>query len=150
MGVTAFAGYTTYASEMRGERPNLTDEQKEVMETIRELRQNGDFEEAQKVAEEAGLPEMPRRGGHGNRPSDEEMEQHREKMDAIFESDDYEAFLEEVEGTPMEGIIDTEEKFEILIKAHNLRQDGDFEEAHDLMESLGLKKPHGPPPTEEE
>lgn len=146
MSVTAFAGYTTYAAEMRGRLPELTDEQRQAIETIRELRQSGDFEGAQKLAEETGLPERPMmsRGKQGRGLHSEEMQQHRQKMDKIFESVDYQSFLDEVEGTPMEDLIDTEEKFNTLVEAHNLREEGDFDGAHDLMESLGLKRPHKP------
>lgn len=41
---------------------NLTDEQKEVLDSARELRQAGDFEGAKKLIEEAGI-QIPMRGG---------------------------------------------------------------------------------------
>jgi hypothetical protein len=137
LGVTAFAGYTTNAAEMENNRPSLTNEQKEILQEIRELKQNGQYEEARELAEDANLPMRK-----GRKAPSEEMQKHREQMHSIIESGDYQAFLDAVEDTPMVDIIDSEDKFNILVEAHELRESGDFEGAKELMFEAGLQKSH--------
>lgn len=57
----------------------------------------------------------------------------------VLKSDDYEAYLDLIEGTPMEGKID-KETFEKLVDAHNLRQSGDKEGANTILKELRLKR----------
>jgi hypothetical protein len=66
-------------------------------------------------------------------------------MKEIFESRDYDAFVEAVEGTPLQDAITSEADFEKFLEAHELRKEGDFEAAKELMDELGLERPstHG-------
>ena len=130
LGVTALAGYTTYAEEIERRMPNLTEEQRTILEDIRESRMSG--EEGSLTEEQKELLQELRK----------HKRDHKAKIHSIIEADDYEAFAEAVEGTPMAGIIDSEEKFNILVQAHSLREEGNHEEARELMSELGLKRPH--------
>lgn len=44
----------------RMERANITDEQKAVLERVRDLHEQGKIEEARALLESAGLPAMPK------------------------------------------------------------------------------------------
>ena len=103
LGVTATAGYTTYAAGIGANMPNLTVEQRQ------EFRQ--------------------------------ERVEHRENMRTLIDSEDYESFVEAIEGTPVENIIDTRSKFNILVEAHGLREEGDHDGARELMSQLGFERP---------
>ncbi len=64
---------TAYAHNEDGFRySNLTTEQQEVFEQVRELRQEGDFDEAQKLAQDAGLPEKHHFGMQHKSMTDEQ------------------------------------------------------------------------------
>jgi hypothetical protein len=64
----------------------------------------------------------------------------REQMQKVLDSGDYERFKSTFEGDRILETIDSEEKFNKLLKAHQLRQ-----EARSIMQELGLgKKNPGP------
>ena len=124
------AGVTTAFAH--GEFGNLTDEEKETMEEIRELHQQGLHEEVHALAEEAGLP--PKHGRrHGRQP--------QEVKDAIA-NNDYEAFLEATAEAPFAGEVD-EETFALMTEAHALHEAGDHEAAREIMDELDIF-PRGP------
>jgi len=81
---------------------HLSDEQKQVLEQVRELRQDGHIDEAQSLAQEAGLPFGPRFGMRMGHLTDEQKSA-REQIQALRESGDSEgakALAEEV-GLPV-------------------------------------------------
>ena len=56
-----------------------------------------------------------------------------------IENSDYQTWKEIINKRPrITDIIDTEEKFNKLVEAHNLMKDGKFKEAKTIKESLGL------------
>ncbi|PLX20643.1 hypothetical protein C0584_05380 [Candidatus Parcubacteria bacterium] len=102
------------------------------------LMQSGDFEEAEVLREELGLPEMGPKGmrdGGGMHGRDG----HNQIGYEAIESGDYEAWKEEVGDTRMSEIIQTEEDFQKLVESHELFEAGDFEEANQIKEDLGLE-----------
>lgn len=137
---------TTYAQGGNVDRPELTDEQKEVIEEIKELRAEGNYEEAQALAEEAGLP------AHPGKDKGERGERNPEVKEAL-ENGDYETFKELTADAPFADEID-EDTFEQLVEAHEYRVAGDHESARAIMEELGINKfhrggaPHAPSDTE--
>lgn len=123
---------------MKGAYVNFSDSEQVAIEKASEIRQAAE-EEARQVLEDAGVDmEKLHEARHAY------METRREEMDQVFESGDYNAYLELVAGTPMEGKV-SEDDFDKLAEAHNLRQSGDYEGARAIMEELGLEGGFGPP-----
>lgn len=132
-------GTTVSAAEVLRKPPmfeNLTAAQQSVLEEAHELHKQGKDEEAIELLEEAGI-ELPDpkefKERHGERKA------HMEKFKTLIEQDDFESFQDLVAGTPMADIIDTEEKFEALVQAHELRIEGKHDEAKEILEEAGLK-----------
>jgi len=113
------------------DRPELTEEQKSVFNQIYDLRINGNFEEANALAEEAGFPKM----GMMGRGLKKSQAPYREDVEDAVENNDYQGFLNAVVGLPMEGKI-TSEIFDKMVKMHILREAGNYTEAREVMESL--------------
>ncbi|MBD3300002.1 MAG: hypothetical protein GF347_01495 [Candidatus Moranbacteria bacterium] len=57
-----------------------------------------------------------------------------------IENNDYEAFLEAASDWPQGAEEITEEQFAIIVQAHNLRKEGNDEEAKELMAEAGLNR----------
>ena len=131
------AGVVYAASEEGfGRFSKLSDEQKEILEEARELRENGDFEAARELIENSEI-DLPRRGPG---PASEEMMKNRDDIREAIENADYETFLELTENSPRE-IVMSEETFNKLVEAHSLRVDGDFEGAREIMDEIGWGGP---------
>jgi hypothetical protein len=82
--------------------------------------------EMQDLREELGLP---KHRGH-----------HRSNV-RFSEFENYEDFLAGAEGKRIQEVIDSEEKFEAMIEAHNLHQEGDHEGAREVIEAAGIERP---------
>jgi hypothetical protein len=105
------------------------------------LRENGDFEEADAIMQELGILG---RGGmrgegvmQGERPNDED---HEAIMLAI-EAGDYatwKTLSDEKGGNRMSEAIENEEDFSRLVEAHRLMQSGDREGAEVIFKELGV------------
>lgn len=113
---------------------NLTPEQKQVLEKVHQLHQEGKREEAMSLIQSSGivLPEI------------KDPEQHKERkrqFDIMIGSNDYEAFEQMVANTPMADIVDTQEKFDALVESHGLRDEGKYEEAREVLEDAGIRLP---------
>jgi hypothetical protein len=115
----------------------LTTAQQEALEEARTLRRQGETEKARDVLLDAGLDE-------------DTMESLREAAKAAHEAmhnaiddEDYEAFKEAIEGTPLADIITTEADFKMFVKAHELRKSGSNDEAKEILDELGMPEPQG-------
>jgi hypothetical protein len=64
----------------------------------------------------------------------------REEVREAIENNDYEAFLNLTEDSPIQVEIN-EDEFEKLVEAHSLMTDGKFEEAREIMDELGMRGP---------
>ncbi len=106
-----------------------------LLQEAHELKESGDFEGAKEIMDELGI--RP----HGHRGKGPMMENHEEVKSAI-ESGDYEAFLEAVSEDSPFGEEMSEEKFQIMVQAHELKESGDYEAARELMEEAGFEKKH--------
>lgn len=139
-------GTSVSAAEVMARRPrleNLTSAQLSVLDEAHQLHKLGKDEEAKKLIESAGI-EVPKMNGkkHGHGPKFKSGHMgmgQLEKFRTIIEQDDFESFQKVVEGTPMEKIINTEEKFNALVQAHELRVEGKYEEATEVLNDAGLK-----------
>jgi len=142
--IAAFAVTVTGASAFNSEvleKAGLNDEQVTAFEQAHELRKEGDKEAAREVIMEAGI-DMDTM--HAVR---EAMQNHRQEMrsaiDEAVANEDYQAFLEAVEGSPIADIVTSEADFERFSEAHELREAGDKEAAHEIMEDLGFEPKEG-------
>ncbi len=121
---------------------DLSDSQISALEEVHELREAGtDREEIKEMLEDAGLDR------DDMKEIKSALREHRQEMrDAVhaaIEAEDYDAYLDAVEGTPRADIIDSEDDFEKLVEAHELREAGDHEAAREIMDELGFEKPGG-------
>lgn len=121
---------------------DLSTEQVSALEEAHELRMDGaERDEVHAVLEDAGIDfdtmKDVREATH------EYRETMREKVHEALENNDYEAFLEAVQGSPLEDIIDTENEFDQFMEAFDLRQAGDYEGAREIMDELGIERPGG-------
>lgn len=108
----------------------LSDEQQQVFDQIRELRQNGNYEDAQELAQDSGFG-IGFRGRMGMR-----ME-NREEIRTAVENNDYGAYKELIADRPFADDID-EEVFAKIVEAHNLRMNGDYDGAREIREEIGF------------
>ena len=103
------------------------------MQEMHALRAEGSFEEADALREELGLSE---RGGRGMHKGGQ-FSENRQAVYEAMESGDYTAWKEAMGDRPG-GATLTEEDFQKLSQAHQLKKDGDVEGAEIIMEELGL------------
>ena len=127
---------SAFAAPAWFENLDLTDEQKSALEQAHELRVNGETEEADEVLEDAGI-DLEQIKKEIKKHRKHHRSGFRKAIRETLENNDYEAFLEIAEGTPLEDIIESEDDFEMFVEAYELRK-----EAREIMEELGfpLKK----------
>ncbi len=119
---------------------SLTPTEQTALEEARAIRDEAN-EEAESVLEAAGIDDKRMKEIH-----DAMRESHEETQTAIkaaIKANDYEAYKTAVADTPMADQIDTAEKFAQLVEAHTLMDSGDHDGAKAIMETLGIKGPHG-------
>lgn len=137
IAIAAFAVTTTGVSAYGGldilERAGLSEEQKSAIEAARELRQEGDFVAARDLLIEAGIDEEVLASIREAR--------HRamSEMHQALEDGDYEAFKLAIENSPLADLITSEEDFQLFRDAHELREEGEWEEAAEIFSDLGIE-----------
>ena len=138
--IAAFAvsatGVSAFNSEVL-ENAGLSDDQISAFEEARELRKDGDRDAARDVLVEAGVDEDTLRDV--KEAMREHRQETREAITAAVEDNDYEAFQEAIDGSPIADIVTTEDDFEKFVEAHELREDGEREEAREILEELGFE-----------
>jgi ABC-type transport system substrate-binding protein len=131
---TAFINAVGADSKLAGE---VTEDEFSTFVEAKQLKEEGNIEEAQALLEEIGVTKGFRKGKHHRKQFDTEK---HEAIEAAIEANDYAAWLAAVGDTPKAEMI-TEETFPILVEIHQLKEAGDHEGARDLMEEIGFKKP---------
>lgn len=96
------------------------------------LRKGGKYKEAREVLENVGIEHPGRIGKHGPRG---------DVRDAIAHND-WTEFQQETQEKNISRVINTPEKFEQLVEAHGLREEGRHIEARTIMQKLGLHGKH--------
>ncbi|MFT5037097.1 MAG: hypothetical protein ACI9VM_000672 [Candidatus Azotimanducaceae bacterium] len=143
--VAAFAVSVTGVSAFNGdilEKAGLSNEQISAFEEAHALREEGNREAARDVLLEAGVDTQTMESIR------EAMHEHRKEMkgaihDAV-ENNDFEAFKEASEGSPLSEIITTDSDFDLFVEAYILREEGDKDATRAIMEDLGFEgKMHG-------
>ncbi len=112
----------------------ITKENFSQLATMHELMQSGQFEEAEALREELGLPGMHKRGFKMD-PA-----QH-EAMQTAISNNDYDAWLELAGDKNITEYVNSD-NFDQFVAMHNLMNNDQFEEAKIIAEELGLPE-HG-------
>ncbi|HRH32346.1 MAG TPA: hypothetical protein PLK06_03405 [bacterium] len=124
---------TVYARDF-GQIEDLTAEQQASLSTVKELLDQGKFDEAEKLAADAGLPELK----HGMRMHlDPEKKQ---ALDAALDSGDYTAFVTLSADAPFADDL-TPEIFAQLVEAHTRMEANDVDGAREILDGLDLQIP---------
>lgn len=130
-GASAFGGNWYLNDEL-----DLSDSQIAAFEEAQEIREAA-REDAKGVLEDAGIDEETMQELHQKMRTI--RDDAREVTHAALEGGDYEAFVEAIAGSPLADVITSEADFEKFVEAHELRQDGDFESAQEIMDELGVE-----------
>jgi len=123
-----------------GTAPSLTEEQKNVLQEARELRESGDREGAQELLKNIGVDLKTLRADR--KMHKEEMKKKHDEIKSAIENNDYDLFKELTADAPIKDDV-TQEIFAKMVEAHELRENGDIEGAKAIMEEIGFA-PHGP------
>jgi len=139
IAVAAFAvtatGVQAFQSTEMLERAGLSEKQISAFETAKEKRNAGDLRGARDVLVEAGVDETVLKSMH------QVMHESRVAIRKALENSDYVAFKAAVLGTPLADVITTEDDFKQLVKAHALKQEGEWDEAKVILDELGVEPP---------
>lgn len=142
LALALLLGASGASAHMMGNRPdlsNLTEAQQSALDEARTLRQQGEFEAAQSVLEDAGLPSGPLRRGDGA-----ERGPHA-PVRAAIEAGDYAAFRVATADAPFADQVD-EAFFAKMVEMHEAMEAGDVDTANQIRDELGLPErgPKGP------
>ncbi len=135
------AAAPAFAHDAAGTRPELTDEQRGVLEQVRELHKQGKRDEARALLESAGLPARPLMIKFRAHPGDEKMREHHEAVQEAIKNGDFAAFQELTKDAPFADKID-ETMFAKMVEASKLHETGDHEGAKAVLDEAGLKPFH--------
>jgi Spy/CpxP family protein refolding chaperone len=143
IAIAAFAVTATGVQAFQGteilQKAGLTEEQIEAFETARELRESGDKKAASDALLEAGIDDKAIESVH------KAMHEVRDAIHDAVEANDYDTFKAAVAGTPLAEAVDTEDDFKKFVDAHNLKEEGEWEEAKAILDELGIEPPHRMP-----
>ena len=118
---------------------SMDEEKLSKMTEIRELMRSGDFAAAQEIRDSLGLPEKDFTSQSLRMKQGKNIHNWQKMEDArlAIQNNDYSAWKEAIGEHPLAETI-TEENFPKLVEAHNLMQAGNFEEAKEIREALGV------------
>lgn len=133
--------YSAWKNEIQSKVAEFTSQEKfDQLRQLKQLRQDGKYEEAANLAQQLGLP-----GRQGQGAAD------KQEMKQAIESGDYNAWKTALENrvsakqqhlSDLSGKIN-EDTFNKMVEAHNLRQAGKNDEARAIMEGLGMPEGRG-------
>ncbi len=106
-------------------------------------------QEATQASNSANTDSGQGRFGRFTEEERERFESVREAVRTAVEEANYEAWKTAVTGLPDGGeklleAVDSEDDFNQLVEAHNLAEQGNYEEAREIRENLGLNRGFGP------
>ncbi len=137
IAIAAFAvtatGVHAYGGTAVLERAGLSEVQISAFEAAREFRAAGDLDAARDVLVEAGIDEDTLRSVH------QAAHAVRQSMRTALQAGDYEAFKEVIADSPLADIITTEADFVQFKEAHALRTAGEWEDAKEILDELGVE-----------
>ena len=118
VAVTGVQAYDSTVLEDAG----LNDDQIAAFEAAKELRQDGDREGARDLLAEAGIDEDILQSIKETMQA--KKRSRRSEIHEAVDSQNYEAFMDAVEGSPLSDIINSEADFELFVEAHELIENG--------------------------
>lgn len=122
-----------------GTSPSLTEEQKNVLQEARELRESGDREGAQELLKNIGVDLKALRADR--KLHKEEMKKKHDEIKTAILNNDYNLFKELTADAPIKDGV-TKEIFAKMVEAHQLRESGDMEGAKEIMKEIGFNQNH--------
>jgi len=123
----------------------ISEEEFESYKNMLDAREDGDIETARSISEDIGLTEMREQRMEAKEALKEARTERRENVVNALEENDYDAWLEAIEGSPAEERmteIINEDNFSDLIEIHELRVEGDNDAAREAAIELGIPKKH--------
>ncbi len=136
IAIAAFAVTATGAQAFVGSRylseSGLSETQVEALREAQDLRKEGKSDEAKELLVEAGIDEGAMESLR------EAMHMARQAMHDALAAGDYDAFKIAVEGSPLADIVTSEKDFEEFAKAHELKKEGKYTEAKEILTELGI------------
>jgi hypothetical protein len=137
--IAAFALTATTASAFSLEvlaQAGLSQKQIQAFETAQELRKEGDKNAALEVLAHARIDietlESVREAMHARKTVMQTA------IDESVKNNDYDAFIEAIDGSPLRDFITSPSDFVLFKEAHTLKEKGAVEEAHAIFSGLGL------------
>lgn len=137
--IAAFAVTITGVSAFNEDvliKAGLNDVQISAFEDAQELRKSGDKEGARDVLVEAGI-DVDAMHAVGE-AMHEYRKENRDAVHTAVENNDYAAFTTAVAGSPIADIVTSEDDFAQFVEAAKLREAGDMDAAHTIMQELGF------------
>ncbi|MCA9358947.1 hypothetical protein KC926_01945 [Candidatus Kaiserbacteria bacterium] len=135
IAVAAFAltatGVHAYGGSVLS-RAGLSEKQVSAIQEAQHLRQEGDLKAARDLLAEAGITEEVLMSIH------QAAKEVRSEMRQALIDGDWEAFKVATEGTSLGDSILDEDDFKLFQEAHALRMNGEWEEAADILEEIGV------------
>jgi len=119
----------------------VTEENFDRFVEAHQLMKDGDKEGAKEIFDELGFEKKPFH--HKHKRGEKRTSEQRAAIDTALESGDYQAFVDAVgeDGKMLEHV--TQDNFDRFVEAHQLRVDGNHEEARTIMGELGFDKRPG-------
>ncbi len=133
-------GATVSAAEVKS-RPmfeNITSVQRSMLEEAHQLHQLGKDDEAKELIKSAGI-DFPGFGHKKDRREHSNGMGQMQKFKNLIEQNDFASFQKMVAETPMGKIINTEEKFNALVQAHELKIEGKYDEAKQVLVEANIE-----------
>lgn len=141
--VAAFAVTVTSASAFTGNMwqnmdTDLSDKQISALEDASAMHQQN-HAEIKAMLSNAGIDQEMMRKLRTERQEYSRIQQ--EAVREAIEDEDYESYLTAVANTPRINIVESEADFNKLIEAHELRENGEYDAAKEIMDGLGFERP---------
>lgn len=114
-------------------RAGLSEKQVIAIQEAQQLKATGDETAARDRLAEAGITEETLKSIH------RAAKAVKAEMREALKSDDYEAFKEAVKDGPLSDVVVSQEDFERFRQAHDLRLNGEWAEAADILREIGVE-----------
>lgn len=137
IAIAAFAVTATGVQAYNGtilNRADISEHQRSALEHAHELRHNGDREAARDVLLEAGIDEEVLKSLR------QAARKVKDEIREAVSAGNYDSFKTLIADTPLDDVITSEADFELFKEAHELREDGEFDQARTIFDGLGIEK----------
>jgi hypothetical protein len=139
IAIAAFAvtasGVHAYGGSKTLYRAGLNKDQVQAVVEASSLRAEGDLAAARNRLVEAGIDEETLRSIH------REVRQEKQRLLSGNSQQDYLDFKALIKDSPLADIIISEDDYRQFVEAHQLRLSGQWDEARDILVSMGINQP---------